>query len=126
MTEVDQLIREALNEEDAKWFDELEEQSVPEMVVESFRGRTWWLVLMVYAFVLVFAVLAVLTGVQFWKAANLESEIRWGVAFLFCIATLAMLKVWYWMELNRIAVTREIKRFELQLARLSHRIEGEA
>jgi hypothetical protein len=33
-----------------------------------------------------------------------------------------MLKVWYWIEMQRIVVMREIKRVELQIARLSARI----
>jgi hypothetical protein len=34
-----------------------------------------------------------------------------------------MLKVMYWMELNKNAVTREIKRLELQIARLANRMK---
>jgi hypothetical protein len=33
-----------------------------------------------------------------------------------------MMKIWYWLELNKNAVTREIKRLELQVARLSARM----
>ena len=34
-----------------------------------------------------------------------------------------MLKMWYWMELNKNALSRGIKRFELQLALHSNRSE---
>ena len=34
-----------------------------------------------------------------------------------------MLKMWYWMELNKNALTRGIKRVELQLALLSNRTD---
>jgi len=34
-----------------------------------------------------------------------------------------MMKTWYFMELNKNAVTREIKRLEWQIARLASRIK---
>ncbi|MEE8169622.1 MAG: DUF6768 family protein [Phycisphaerae bacterium] len=38
------------------------------------------------------------------------------------MSAVAMLKIWYWMEMQRIVVMREIKRVELQIARLAARI----
>ena len=35
-----------------------------------------------------------------------------------------MLKIWYWMEMNRHTLTREIKRVELQIAELVHKVEN--
>ena len=48
MKDIDEAIRDALSEEDAKWFDELDEHSMPELVVDSFRGKRRWFVAMVY------------------------------------------------------------------------------
>ena len=126
MTQVDELIRAALNDEDAKWFDELEEQTMPDLLAESFRGQHRWFVIAVYGVITVLAVLMVLSAVRFLGADQVSAQIRWGIGFLFSLTTIGLLKIWYWGELNRLALTREIKRFELQLARLSHRLEGEA
>ena len=120
MTPVDEMIRDALSEEDANWSSELEAQSVPDMVVASFRGRFRAYVIAVYVSLFLFAALMIVSLVQFFAADGLDARITWGGSFLFCFANVGLLKIWYWMELNRIAVTSEIKRFQLQLARLAH------
>jgi hypothetical protein len=38
----------------------------------------------------------------------------------------AMLKMWFWMEMQRIAVTREVKRVELLTAKLLERMQQNA
>jgi|GEM_PF-3584282 len=35
---------------------------------------------------------------------------------------IGLIKIWYWMELNRNTVLREIKRLELQVAHLAGRV----
>ena len=120
MKDIDELIREALSEEDARWFDEWDEQSLTEMVVDSFRGKSRWLVIVVYVSIFVFVVLMLFAAVQFFSADSIKEMIAWATGFLMCHLAVAMLKMWYWMELNKNAVTRGIKRIELQLARLSN------
>ena len=46
-----------------------------------------------------------------------------GAVCIVCFSAIAGMKVWYWLELNKNAVTREIKRLELQIARLASRIK---
>jgi hypothetical protein len=121
MKELDELIRATLSAEDAAWFDEWDEQSLTEKVVQSFRGKSRGLVLLVYIAVTVFFGLMVLAMYRLWTSDSTRDMILWATAFMFfCLAT-TMLKLWYWMELNRNTVLREIKRVELQLARITHR-----
>ena len=120
---IDSLIREALSAEDAHWFDKIDEQPLHDMVFDTLRGKSRWLVWMVFASMFVFMAIAGLSIFRFINAEGTHEIIGWAVAFLFSFITIVMLKTWYWLELNRRAVTREIKRFELQLARLSGRLE---
>jgi len=39
------------------------------------------------------------------------------------VVWIAMLKLWFWLEIQRLFVTREIKRLELQIANLSRQLE---
>jgi uncharacterized membrane protein YciS (DUF1049 family) len=48
--------------------------------------------------------------------------IGWATGFVWCALFIMMVKIWYWLDLNRNAVTREIKRLELQVAQLSRRV----
>jgi len=34
------------------------------------------------------------------------------------------MKTWWWMEVNKNAITREVKRLELQIARLAARVKA--
>lgn len=123
MKDIDDLIRETLSEEDSRWFDEWDDQSLTEMVVDSFRGKSRWLVILVYVSILVFVILMVIAAVQFFRAETTKEMIACATGFLFCNLAVAMLKMWYWMELNKNALSRGIKRFELQLALHSNRAE---
>jgi len=55
---------------------------------------------------------------RFIQAEDSLSAIRWGALALFGMGGVSYMKLWYWLELERHATTREIKRVELQLAHL--------
>lgn len=123
--ELDKKIKEALSAQDAELFEEYGgEQGIFELIADTFRGKRRWLVVLVYVYSIVFLVLAVITAVQFFKADpdNTRDLILWAMGFLFCNFAVAMLKMWYFMEMNKNAVTREVKRLELQIARLAKRL----
>ena len=125
MKDIDDKIRQALRAEDADLFDEVEgEQSLHQMVMETFRGRKRWIVLMAISVGIMFMGLAVLCAVQFFGAETTKQMIAWSIGFVFAFSAVTAMKVWYWMELNKNAIKREIKRLELQIARLAGRLPG--
>lgn len=124
MTELDDKIREALRKEDAELFKEFDEEpSVFEMLMETCRGRHHWLNLLGAFWTMVFLVLGILAGINFFQADGTRDIVMWAAACILCMSAVSMLKVWYFLEINRNAVTREIKRLELQIARLAGRIK---
>lgn len=124
MRELDELIRETLSTEDAQWFNEWDEQTLTEKVVESFRGKSRWLVMLAYWSVVLFMAVMVLALVRLFTTDSIREMIIWATTFMFCCLATTMFKVWYWMELNRNTVLREIKRVELQLARVTNRLQN--
>ena len=124
MNELDKKIQEALRKEDAELFGDLGgEPSMLEMVMETFRGRYRWLSVLGVFWSVVFMVLGVLSAIKFFNAEASRDMLLWAAACVVCISGVSMMKVWYWMELNKNAVTREIKRLEWQIARLASRIK---
>ena len=122
--DIDKQIREALRQEDAELFeDHGGEQSMLEMVFESFHGRQRWLVFLVWFWTLVMFAGSIFCAVQFFRVDTTREMIAWAMGFIFGQVAVGMLKMWYFMELNKNALTREIKRVELQIARLSKRIK---
>ena len=123
MNKLDKQIRDALRQEDAELFDELTgEQTLPQMVIDSFRGRNWWLMVMVYFGTLIMFIAAIFCAVQFFTVDDLRQQLWWGAGVIFGMNAVGMLKMWTWMEMQKNAVTREVKRVELQIAKLAQRI----
>ena len=124
MNELDKKIKEALRQEDAELFEDLGgEPSVFELVIDTFRGKHWWLTVLTIFWSLVFFVLAILSAIKFFNTDDSRDMMMWALAFIFCMMAVSMMKMWFWMEMNKNAITREIKRLELQIARLAGRIK---
>jgi uncharacterized membrane protein YciS (DUF1049 family) len=51
--------------------------------------------------------------------------IGWSTGFLFCCLGTMMMKLWWWAQMDKNSLTREIKRLELQIARLAARMKEE-
>ncbi len=118
-SEVDDLIREALRAEDVEGLESLGEPGLPDMVTEVFRGRNRWVGAMMTANLLAVTVFAVVCAVNFLGTDSPVLMVRWGAGFFFCVIVAVGCKLWYWMQLDRLALSREIKRVELVLAHLA-------
>ena len=118
-SDVDGLIREALEEEDRKAFEALGEPGLPDMVTAVFRGRMRWYGVMFMAMILIFTVVTVYCGVRFFQTDEVPAMLRWGAGLLLGFAAIQGGKTWYWMQLERVAMIREIKRVELLVAQLA-------
>ena len=56
---------------------------------------------------------------RFVQAEDLGEMLRWGAASALAFAGVALVKVWFWLELQKNAVVREVKRLEVQVASLA-------
>lgn len=126
--ETDKLIREVLEETDAEIPGRLEGQSVAGLLTRTFRGRNRRLALGGAAVNLVIFALGLYSAAQVLRSDDVVTVLRWGLATLFCFGVVTAIKVWYWLEMLRLALTREVKRVELRVAHLAERTaeEGEA
>ena len=123
MNELDKKIAEAMRKEDAELFQEVgSEPGVFEMLFETFRGKHRWLNMLGAVWTLIFLGLGIASAVAFFRADATRDLLMWASACILCMSAVAMLKIWYWMEMQRIVVMREIKRVELQIALLAARI----
>jgi hypothetical protein len=124
MNSIDDKIREALRREDAELLKlSLEDSSLHDVLIESFRGKHRWLNVMAVVWTFVFVALAVVAAYQFFQAEDTQAMIAWATAFLWFGLWVAMIKIWFWMEMQRHPITREIKRLELRIAELSRELQ---
>jgi len=123
MNDLDEQIRAALKAEDAEMLSKFEsDESLLSMLVGIYQGRRRWLNL--GASVVTFIVFAAMIwcGFKFFGAepdATTQELIGWATGFLTLFLFTVLMKIWFWLELLRTSVTREVKRLELQVALLN-------
>jgi hypothetical protein len=117
--DIDKLIKETLTEEEAKFYDELDEQNVFQMVMGLFKGKNKWIMFMMNIMTLVFFGLFVYCTIQFFDTEVTNELIKWGIGGLVFLFGVSMLKVFAWMQMDKNALLREMKRLELQISSLS-------
>jgi len=61
------------------------------------------------------------SGYSFFTATTADGRVFWGILALAAFHALSMFKLWFFMEMNRHSITREVKRVEVALARLEER-----
>ncbi|WP_242205331.1 DUF6768 family protein [Aestuariivivens insulae] len=122
MEDIDKLIKETLTQEEAKFYEGLEEQNVIQMLGGLFQGKNKWIMYLMNVMTLVFFVLFVYCLVQFFNTEAVNELIKWGIGSIAFLLGVSMLKVFAWMQMDKNALMREIKRLELQILSLSSRI----
>jgi hypothetical protein len=120
MNELDRAIRQSLSAEDAELFDRFgADQALHRQVLDAFEGRLRWFNAAGWLAGFVLFAVACVFGWRFWFARDVGDMLRWGGAAALACAGLALVKVWFWLELQKNAVVREVKRLELQIASLA-------
>ncbi|WP_282121922.1 DUF6768 family protein [Algibacter mikhailovii] len=120
--DIDKLIKETLTEEEAKFYDDLEEQNVLQMVWGLFKGKNKWIMYLMNIMTLVFFGLFIYCLVQFFNSEITFDLIKWSTGSLVFLIGVSMLKIFAWMQMDKNALLREIKRLELQVSSLSGRM----
>lgn len=120
--DIDKLIKDTLTEEEAKFYDELEEQNVFEMVIGLFRGKNKWIMFLMNIMTLIFFAFFIYCTIQFFNTELTNEMITWGIGGLVFLLGVSMLKIFAWMQMDKNALIREIKRLELQISSLSGRM----
>ncbi|MFD2824732.1 DUF6768 family protein [Lacinutrix iliipiscaria] len=117
--DIDQLIKDTLTKEEAKFYDELDEQNVLGMIFGLFKGKNKWLLVMMNIMTLVFFGLFIYCLVQFFNSEVTKDLLKWGFGGIIFMLGVSMLKVFAWMQMDKNALLRELKRLELQVSSLS-------
>jgi hypothetical protein len=122
MEDIDKLIKETLTQEEAKFYDDLEEQNLVQMVSGIFSGKNSWLVIVMSMVQVVFFGCFIYCAIQFFNVEATNDLIKWGVFGTLSLMASSMLKIFAWMQMDKKAIIREIKRLELQVSSLSGKI----
>ena len=113
---IDKLIRDALTEEEAAFYNELEEKDLFGKLESVYRGRMGWLVVLISIIQLIIFTLFIVCLIQFLNADTTEDLIKWGAGGFLSIMSVTFLKLFIWMQMDKNDILRELKKLEFQLA----------
>ena len=117
MKEIDRMIREALRDRDAELLEQAGgEQAIHQTVIDVFRSKSRWLVIGSMLATLGLVILAVFAAMEFYSASATRDMLVWGAVCFYCLTGILGMKIWFWLEMSKVAVLREVKRLELQVA----------
>ncbi|AXG72111.1 hypothetical protein KORDIASMS9_04374 [Kordia sp. SMS9] len=122
LKDIDSLIKETLTEEEAKFYDELDEQGLIGSVKSIFQGKLGWLAFIMNIINLGVFGFLIYCFTQFFSVTETNELLKWGLGIVICISFMSMIKLYSWMQMDKRAILREMKRLELQVSSLSSKI----
>lgn len=126
MTHVDDAIRRALSPEDLRALDDLgREPPIILQAMRAFEGQQRWVGVVGWLGGFGLFGAACFLAYRFVTADDLRTMILWGAGAGLATAGTAMIKLWFFMEMQKNSIVREVKRLELQIASLRVVATGE-
>jgi hypothetical protein len=90
---------------------------------ELFRGRMRWLIALTIVFLVGLAIFAIVCAVSFFRAEGIREMIAWAEGFGLSVIILGLGRFWIWTELQKHTVLHEVRRLQLQIARLQGQLD---
>ncbi len=123
MTSIDEKIKQALSEEYNEIIaenDKIDSNPFRQMG-HDFKSKMGWMYILVMILSTLFAILMFYSIYQFYYETETKSLIGWAAAIIVFGMVNQFTKMWYWAEMGRNRVIREIKLLELQIANLAEK-----
>ncbi len=118
MDDLDKKIAEALSAEDRAMLDKFGEQGLFGQLGGLFRGKLGWLSAVTFVVATVMFVIGAWAAWKFYMADDVVTMLKWAGLAWIGLMTQIMIKLWSWMRMESNRVLREVKRLELQMARM--------
>ena len=115
---IDELIKETLSKEEAAFYDDLEEQNLIGKIGEVYKGKLGWLAAIMNVVHLLMFMAFIYCIVRFFNTDSTNELIKWASAGFLSMFAMAMLKLFFWMQMDKNDILRELKRLELQISTL--------
>jgi hypothetical protein len=93
--------------------------TVASLLADSLRGQSRPLAAITLAAQVLSVAGAAACAVAFFGEGTTRGQIMFATGFLVAMNAAGMIKAWFWMTIHRNRTLREVKRLELQVARLA-------
>lgn len=122
MSRIDDAIADALSQEDAEFLSRFEKEPGSfQQFFGVFRGPFAWITWLFIPVMLVLFLFVLYAGWRFFVTESVRGMLLWGGGALLAFLVMVVIRIWFFLEIQTNRVLREVKRVELQLARLSAR-----
>lgn len=120
MSRIDDAIQQALTDEDREFLARFESEpgSVAQMA-SVFSGPLAWIYIAFFVAAVILAPFGLYCAFQFFNATELRPLFYWGFGVTTILIVLSVVRLVFFMQINTNRMLREMKRLELQLARLA-------
>ena len=113
---IDWLIKEALTQEEATFYDELEEKNLLGKLGEVHKGKLGWIAIIMNIMNIVFLLTFVYSAIQFMNTEVTNELIVWAAAAVLCFVFMSMIKLYIWMQIDKNDILKQLKRLEFQVS----------
>ena len=122
MNDINKKILQAMKEHPDDNYIPEDEADVLRLIGRSFKGMFRITLAVVVLLQVVFAGLAIYCAYQMLNIDDIGTKIHWASGAIATFIVFGLLRIWLFMELNRLSVLREMKRVELQIALLANNL----
>ncbi len=122
--DIDKLIEESLNKEDAQFYNDLDEQGMFKQWGGLYSGKLGKWAIVVTTFQIIITLLAFWFGYKFFTVQDNILMAKYGVGLLIGVIMNGLLKQWHWMQMDKNSILLEMKRLEFQVAVLTEKLSG--
>lgn len=119
MTDIDDRIRGALDEDDKAFLASLEgERGLFRQIGDTWKGPMGGWAKLAFAVAVAFGLLMIFVAVQVIHTRDVAEHTLWAIALLAVLNMLGFLKQWIFERMNMLTILREVKRLQVQVAML--------
>lgn len=126
MTDTDDRIRGALDEDDKAFLASLEEdRGLFRQIGDSWQGPMGGWAKFAFAIAIVFGLIMLVVAwqvIQTMHGVNAAEHTVWAIALLMVLTMLGFIKQWIFERMNMLTILREVKRLQVQVALLEERL----
>lgn len=117
MTKLDQLIEEALRDQDRAILEATEEQGWFALGLGQFRGKLGWVTWVIMVIQTVLFIAGIWCAFRFFGTTEVLPALKWGFSATVLLLMALQLKLSLMPQMQADRILRELKRVELLLAR---------
>ena len=121
--EIDELIKNVLSEEEAQWYNDLDEQNLLDSALGVYKGKLGWIATVTTLVMMVLFGLSIYCLIQFLNSNETQEMIRWGAGMFGGFMAVTSIKTFHWMQMDKNAIIREMKRLEFQVGVLASKLD---